>query len=44
MEKFLSSQIGMYEAPEANSWFKQVRVAGQIIASSKYKMYEQVKD
>ena len=42
MEKFLSSQIGMYEAPEASSWLNQVRVAGRIIASSKYKTREQL--
>ena len=34
VEKFLSCQIAMYEVPEANSWFKRVRVAGQIIALS----------
>ena len=27
VEKLLSCQIAVYEAPEANSWFKQVRVA-----------------
>ena len=41
MEKFLSCQIAMYEVPEANSWFKQVRVAGKIIAFSKVEKLSQ---
>lgn len=31
----------MYEVPEANSWFKQVRVAGKIIALSKVEKLSQ---